>query len=371
MWLFSALMYIIFIFMGVTSGLTPLFSRQATPFGVAVAGKHEYIEKHKKRFALWNILVSLIIGLPLFLMPLIEDAERAEMGSAIYATVGIILFLIFSFILYLSYRNKIMKWKQTLPEVEQRKAKKVVIDMNYHQKVKAKNHFTFFIWQFAIILIPVILAFAFYDRIPEEIPVQWDSQFEVSRSISKSIWGVLALPGIQVLMIPVFNYSNHAIIKSKQRLSPLDPSGASEKSRRFREAWSNFTFGITIATQLLISSLFLYSMFSQGRYSWFLIVVIGLFLLFTAGGTLYLTLKYGQAGEKLLEEEEQFYEDPDEETQWKAGVFYYNKEDPSVFVEKRFGIGSTLNLARWQSWLFIIGILLFIVLTIVWSITLT
>lgn len=371
MWLFSGLMYAMFIIMGVSAGVTPLLGRQATPFGVAIAGKHSTIEKKKKRFAIWNILVSLLLGLPVFFFPFIEDSEKAEMITAIYVTAGITLFMIFTAILYLKMRNDVKKWKQTLPKVDQKKAKKIVIDMNYHDKVKAKSHLTFFIWQFVIILIPIIIAFAFYDRIPEQIPVQWDSQFEVSRSITKSIWGVLALPGIQVLMIPVFNYSNHAIVKSKQKLSPLDPAGASEKSRQFREAWSNLTFAMTLATQLLISFLFLYSLFSQGRMTWLLIAAIILFLVIIVGGSLYLTFKYGQAGEKLLEEEEQYYTDSDEEAHWKFGVIYFNKEDPSIFVEKRFGIGTTLNLGRWQAWLFIAGLLLFTVLTIIWSITLT
>ena len=42
---------------------------------------------------------------------------------------------------------------------------------------------------------------------------------------------------------------------------------------------------------------------------------------------------------------------------WKWGVFYYNPADSSVMVEKRFGIGYTLNYARWESWA-ITGILL-------------
>ena len=57
----------------------------------------------------------------------------------------------------------------------------------------------------------------------------------------------------------------------------------------------------------------------------------------------------------------------DEERFLKWGVLYYNPEDPSLFVEKRFGIGSTLNMARWQAWLFIAGLLAFVVLTIVLS----
>jgi uncharacterized membrane protein len=34
---------------------------------------------------------------------------------------------------------------------------------------------------------------------------------------------------------------------------------------------------------------------------------------------------------------------------WKLGIFYFNPENPKVFVPKRIGIGWTLNFARWQT----------------------
>ncbi len=45
---------------------------------------------------------------------------------------------------------------------------------------------------------------------------------------------------------------------------------------------------------------------------------------------------------------------------WFLGFFYCNKQDPSVFVEKRIGIGFTLNLARPMSWLFLGSLVLII-----------
>jgi hypothetical protein len=39
------------------------------------------------------------------------------------------------------------------------------------------------------------------------------------------------------------------------------------------------------------------------------------------------------------------------ESCWRAGVFYVNPDDPAIFVEKRFGIGYTLNFGRPLSWL--------------------
>ncbi|MEO8371101.1 MAG: DUF5808 domain-containing protein [Candidatus Solibacter sp.] len=37
---------------------------------------------------------------------------------------------------------------------------------------------------------------------------------------------------------------------------------------------------------------------------------------------------------------------------WKLGMFYFNPEDPAIFVEQRFGIGYTLNWANRATWMF-------------------
>jgi uncharacterized membrane protein len=35
---------------------------------------------------------------------------------------------------------------------------------------------------------------------------------------------------------------------------------------------------------------------------------------------------------------------------WKLGLFYFNSQNPKIFVPKRLGIGWTINFAKWQSW---------------------
>lgn len=49
---------------------------------------------------------------------------------------------------------------------------------------------------------------------------------------------------------------------------------------------------------------------------------------------------------------------------WIGGVFYYNPGDPAIFVEKRIGIGFTLNMARPISWV-LMGLTLVLILGIV------
>jgi len=36
---------------------------------------------------------------------------------------------------------------------------------------------------------------------------------------------------------------------------------------------------------------------------------------------------------------------------WKAGLIYVNPDDPALFIEKRFGVGYTINFGRPASWL--------------------
>ncbi len=50
--------------------------------------------------------------------------------------------------------------------------------------------------------------------------------------------------------------------------------------------------------------------------------------------------------------------EPSSDNYWKAGMFYYNPDDPSIFVAKRVGIGYTLNFANKMCWLVLAGVLL-------------
>ena len=40
---------------------------------------------------------------------------------------------------------------------------------------------------------------------------------------------------------------------------------------------------------------------------------------------------------------------------WKLGVFYLNKEDKALFVQKRFGIGMSFNFANPISYVVIVA----------------
>lgn len=54
--------------------------------------------------------------------------------------------------------------------------------------------------------------------------------------------------------------------------------------------------------------------------------------------------------------------EPQSDAYWKAGVLYWNSDDPAIFVAKRVGIGYTINFANKWSWITLAALLLAILL---------
>ena len=59
----------------------------------------------------------------------------------------------------------------------------------------------------------------------------------------------------------------------------------------------------------------------------------------------------------------------DDDDHWKLGIFYVNRDDASLFLPERFGVGWTLNLGRPAAWAVVGGFVavmaLFVVLVFI------
>lgn len=367
MWLFYSIMIGIFLILGFVNGLTPYYSRRGTPFGITVPSSHQqdsFIQMRKKRFFIQNVLLSILLSIPIVFFSNFEDQTAQDMWSGVYVIGAMLVFFILTFVLYLKNRKAIQLWKKEEQIIVETKKERIVVDTNYHRDLNAVSTRTIVIVQLVIVLISVAVIGFFYNRIPNQFPIHWNSQNIPDRSVEKSPLSVMMMPAMQLLMIPVLAFSHYAFIKSKQKLLANYPQITSYQSKKFRRAWSINFLVTSIATQLLLTSTNFFSLFfaEDMAFGW-MGLLIGIFILGIVGYSSFLTWKYGQGGEKLvfseIDEPVEEVTEVDEEKYWKLGVFYYNPEDPSIFVEKRFGIGSTINLARWQSWACIAGLVLF------------
>jgi uncharacterized membrane protein len=84
--------------------------------------------------------------------------------------------------------------------------------------------------------------------------------------------------------------------------------------------------------------------FSFGGVTFFLAIMIV--------GSLEL-VRRGQGGARLAPTAaEPIIADRTPDACWKWGAIYYNPDDPALIVEKRFGIGWTVNFAHRGAWIF-------------------
>lgn len=294
------------------------------------------------------------------------------MWSSIYIIVALLIYLVASLLLYGYFRKKIKKWKLENNFQTDKKIERTVIDLHYQKELKTISTKLMVAIQLFIVLLTIGVTLLFYRMIPERFPVHWGINMKPDRYAEKNWLSVLSLPMIQLILIPVLTLSQYSFIRAKQKLSPLAPVSSSFKSKKFRQAWSIYFLVVTVLTQLLFSSIHFSSLFSMNEAIHLGIFVILIYVCVLVLYSLFLTFKYGQGGEKLLllDDEEiknANVSEVDEEAYWKWGLVYFNKQDPSIFVEKRFGIGSTMNMARWQSWAFVAGIVLIVGLIILLS----
>lgn len=202
-----------------------------------------------------------------------------------------------------------------------------------------------------------------WDDIPARIPVHWGIQGRPDRWANKSPAAVFGTVAVGVLLCLLISSLWYATLRGARRIYSSGPRAAHEK--HFQRAVSCFLLGMEYWLALLMGLLSLAALrpHPEAPMSALLPILLGQTILIAA--IFFIIFRAGQGGWRLDWAEESKVADtapvgdrtPDE--CWKLGVFYVNRNDPALFVEKRFGIGWTVNLANPRAWLVLGAILLF------------
>lgn len=334
----------------VSLAFMPYYTRETVSFGVSVSEEmfhSEALRRLRKQFASIScgmyalILVACLIGL----------VTIGSRGFEWLIVGSIIAIVVVSLALNLTFHFKMKGIKASLPSAPTGR-QVVAIDTNFRrQKLVLSNRW--FIVHAIFTIISIIWTFQYYDQIPDAVPMKFDFQGNVINFADKS-WGVVFLPNImQVIMILTFMLINWSILHSKQQIDPGDPAGSSARNAIFRRRWSFFN---TMAGLLLVLmfSLIQLNMIEQLNPEMLLVISLtipGVIVI----GALVLSFTTGQGGSRLKKEPNTppSTHSANDDKYWKLGSFYFNPQDPSLFVEKRFGVGWTINLASPIAWLFL------------------
>ncbi|MFI3684181.1 DUF1648 domain-containing protein [Vagococcus fluvialis] len=361
-----SLLFFIFlnISIGLLMGITPYINRRDIPFGVSIPvtdKTKEVVNAQKKSYLFINLGIAIIINIGIFLYGQFKP-NISEEKLVYLCIVSLFIMLGISLVSYALKHNELKKYKQTL-SLEMKQTKKIVVDLSFRdEKLIFPTSYLVGI-NLAFVLVTVLLTVFNYQNIPDKLVTQWDFNMNPT-TITEKTWGsVMMIPAMQVFITIVMAISNQAYLSAKQQIDGKNPTASSTKSKKFRRQSSLLNLVISILTQLLFVAIQLVTVFESISPK----VVMILSLVFTIliiGLVLWFSLYYGQSGDRLKTIEINEEEAPkgnivtgDDDENWKLGMFYFNKQDPSFWVEKRMGVGMTFNFAKWQSWAFLIGVI--------------
>lgn len=348
-----------FVIMTVCFAILPFVGRKNLAFGVSIP-KAAYIsqpvKRARRRFLIW----AIAIGAAAMMGSILGGRAMDEPAAVGLFTALIMLQLIgYGVLYYVTYRRmKRLKaeegWQQDAQEI-------MIADTRFFESNKTACSPHWFWLDAVIIAISAALGIVFYDRVPDQVPLQMNMAGEYVTFAQKSVVSVFFPVFMQILMLGVFAFVYYTF----KRTPPVIDADDAEKSARqnaiFRYRWSLFTVFGGFCMMLVFGSLMLVNINALPLEAVFYIAmtIVGLIIVYA----IVLSVTTGQSGSRVRTTVslDGTTINRDDDRYWVAGSFYYNKEDPAMFVEKRFGIGTTVNFGNTKAIVLFVGIMAVII----------
>jgi uncharacterized membrane protein len=177
----------------------------------------------------------------------------------------------------------------------------------------------------------------------------------------KSFWTVMLSPLLTLITSTGLACMALLIPRAKRALRFPETQVSIQAQMRFRKAFTLYLCIIALVVTAMLTTLSIGSIrvglgLNEALPSLTMVLAIGVGV-WAIGGAVYLALRYGQGGARL---ERSTGNAPltnglADNRYWVLGMFYVNREDPSVFVEHRFGLGYTINFGNRKAVAFFLG----------------
>lgn len=360
--LMAFLIAIVFL-SGALLAATPWFMKKNECFAVTIPESEQADVRFlafRKRYAVAVLAVTLICAVAL---GAVSNVALGKMGSApdsdslssilVAAIVAAATIpLVASFALMLHYRKRVEAIKREEGWKAERDEAVALIGF---EEAPVPPSLAWNVVYVPIVLITLAIGLALYPSAPDMVPTHFDFAGNVNQWTPKGP-ALIAFPLLfEVFMAACFIFSHWMTIRSKKDIDPARPAISAYAYGAFARAECILLLvGGSVLTAVL--GIVMILMMTEILSMLVTIALIIVTALVFVGATIAVSIVYGQSGSRLvkrLEENGDMIADNDEH--WKAGIFYWNKDDASLILPKRFGVGWTMNWARPAAWLIVGG----------------
>jgi uncharacterized membrane protein len=352
---------LVFVLLIVVHLLLPAFVRPTLPFGVRVPEAHTHdpaIAAARRTYRAAVLLLSAAVAL-------LTGAATVATGQRGFVTAGVL-------ILTVAYWAAYYRAHRHLQAVKEREGwfvglrQGIVVDTGLLAE-PARLPWAWAIPPLAILVLTLALGIRAYPGLPPVLVVRSGLHAAPDRFAAKSVWSafstVFAQAGLTALLLGV----GGLLPRLRQELDAAHPGRSSRQVRVYRRAlFKGLAFlsaGVNLS--LLLTSLVLWGIApDRGGALTAAAVVTAL-----AGvvGLVVMAFRVGQGGYRVpvagtTEPPAVGLVNRDDDRHWIGGWIYVNRQDPALLVNKRFGIGWTLNFAHPLAWLIVLAVIAFAVL---------
>jgi uncharacterized membrane protein len=197
-----------------------------------------------------------------------------------------------------------------------------------------------------------------WSEVPNRFPIHWGIDGRVNGWARKTPGAALAVPVTGAALCILLSAVFFGIAKSGRRIFSSGTKGEGESHYLRSILW--LSLGLEYGLSLIFGYLTLLPLPFHLPLSTLIVSEVVLEFGFIVALLIVVT-KTGHGGWRTTAGEKAVVPPVGDRTPdrcWKGGLIYYNPDDPSLWVEKRFGIGWTTNFGHPGAWFILGGFLL-------------
>lgn len=264
---------------------------------------------------------------------------NAYVGASIVPILG---FCLYQFFAFLHIHNKVKALKEDLSleisDLDLEKTK-VILDTDFiNEKNRIiKKYSLLYMIPFVITVLVGIYAITQYDSMPDIIPTHWGFTGEPDAFSEKSFMSVFGVIIMSVGIGLIITISSIYSLKSRVKLNPDNLNESKKANLNYLSKFALTFFIINLGCQILFITILIATVNASNVNTavlWPTAIAIIL-------ASLYQTYLYYKSPSKS---KTAVYSVDDDDNNWIFGTLYNNSNDPSLFVQKRFGVGWTVNV---------------------------
>jgi len=344
---------ICFVPITVIFAIMPYIGRRTLTFGVSIpSGVHddERLQKMRKAFSRSVVITGILMSVISFvLFWFLDSALAIGLMSGM-----VLLYIVLISIIYIRDFKAVGRLKQEQGWAADAQVTSVA-DTKFSVSKRSVSVLWFLVY-IVIIIGTLLLGILMYEQIPSEVVMQTDFDGNASRIVAKSFSLILFAPSIQAVMALIMGFVYWMMQKTPPVIDPEQPEISSAQNTKFRYRWSAFIVFMGMAMLLIFLSMQLtfIGIMPQSLSLWLPLGAAGAIVI----AAIVLAINTGQSGSRISlgKTTDGKIIRRDDDKYWKYGAFYVNKQDPALFVEKRFGVGFTINFGRPAAVAILIGI---------------